>query len=308
MVRVRVGRAETARHQRGKLLFIPRMTQLGVAAIVVGDKCRVVRVDDGDPHDCLTGPPARNAGETRRYPNDVPTALGLRRRVRRTGAWAFAVAGDLAYETSRRLAADGSPTLAGDRWVEWSFCLARLADAPGSTLDFGADIGFLSLAAAERGHRVVALDRMPTSPDYHHERVDFIRADILDQPLLGRRFDQVLNCSSIEHVGLPGRYESSNVPDGDLEAMGILGEALAPGGRMILTVPVGRDLVCAPQHRIYGEERLPRLLEGYLVEEEQFWRKDGIPSIWARTDRQTALATTGSAVFYSLGLFVLGRS
>jgi SAM-dependent methyltransferase len=226
-------------------------------------------------------------------------------RLRRRGAWAFAVAGNLAQGASQRLAADGRPSLAGDRWVEWSFCLARLADGPGRTLDFGADIGFLSLAAAQRGHEVVALDRMPVLPDYRHERVRPLHADILDRPLDGQTFDQILNCSSVEHVGLAGRYESADAPDGDLQAMSILRDALAPGGRMVLTIPVGRDLVCPPLHRVYGAERLPRLLDGYTVAEEQYWRK---ADAWAQADRETALATEGSASFYSLGLFVLGRS
>jgi SAM-dependent methyltransferase len=183
-----------------------------------------------------------------------------------------------------------------------------MADGPGRTLDFGADIGFLSLAAAQRGHRVVALDRMPVVPDFRHQRVEFLRADILDHPLQGETFDQILNCSSVEHVGLAGRYESGDVPDGDLEAMSILRDSLAPQGRMIMTIPVGRDQVCAPLHRIYGDERLPRLLEGYSIEEEQFWRKDGSPSVWSQTTREKAVATEGSTAFYSLGLFVLGPS
>ena len=211
-------------------------------------------------------------------------------------------------EASRKLAAvDGSASLEGDRWVEWSFCLARLADGPGATLDFGADIGF-SLAAAQRGHRVTALDRVETSPAFRHEHVEFVYADILDRPLSDARFDQVINCSSVEHVGLAGRYGSTEAPDGDLEAMSIMRDLLAPKGRMILTVPVGRDLVCPPLHRVYGDDRLPRLFEGYAVNEEQFWWKEPSLSAWTRTDRGTALHTEGSASFYSLGLFVLAPS
>jgi SAM-dependent methyltransferase len=218
----------------------------------------------------------------------------------------LAVAGNLAHGASQRLAADdGRPTLVGDRLVEWSFCFARLADGPGRTLDFGADTGFLSLAAAQRGHEVVALDRLQTRPDYDHERVEFRHADILDHPLEGERFDQILNCSSVEHVGLPGRYESTNAPDGDLEAMAIMRETLAPEGWMVMTIPVGRDLVCPPLHRIYGAKRLPRLLDGYTILEQQYWRKD---DAWEPSDRETVLATEGSESFYSLGLFVLGRA
>jgi hypothetical protein len=239
----------------------------------------------------------------------VSTTQTFPHRLRSTGARALAVAGDVALATSRRLAADdGRPSLTGDRWVEWSFCLARMAEGPGRTLDFGADIGFLALAAAQRGHIVTALDRVAPTPEFQHERVEFLQGDILDRPLGSRRFDQILNCSSVEHVGLVGRYGSSDASDGDLQAMGILRESLAAEGRMIMTLPVGRDLVCAPLHRIYGQERLPSLLVGYTVEEQQFWRKDTALSAWVRADVETALATEGSASFYSLGLFVLGRS
>ena len=183
--------------------------------------------------------------------------------------------------------------------------MARLAEGPGRTLDFGADVGFLSLAAAQRGHEVVALDRLALTPAFHHERVEFRQADILDRPLSGQEFDQILNCSSVEHVGLAGRYDSTDRADGDLEAMAIMREALAPEGRMVMTIPVGQDLVCSPVHRIYGADRLPRLLAGYAVEEQQFWQKRPGRSVWAQTDRETALATQGSASFYALGLFVL---
>src|SRR5947199_80406 len=79
--------------------------------------------------------------------------------------------------------------------------------------------------------------------------------------------------------------------EGDLTAMTVLREALAPAGRMILTIPVGRDMVCPPLHRIYGEQRLPRLLDGFTVVEQQFWHKhDGR---WRQVARSSALATAG---------------
>jgi len=199
------------------------------------------------------------------------TTQGVREQVRQRSGRLLNVAGNLAIEASRRIATRDGATLVGDRSIEWSFCLARLADGSGTTMDFGADIGFLSLAAAQRGHNVVALDRMPCALEYRHPRVTAVQGDILDRPLEGKRFDQIVNCSSVEHVGLAGRYGSLEDADGDLKAMAIMRDMLVPDGRMILTIPVGRDLVCAPLHRIYGPERLPRLLEGYAVHEAQFW-------------------------------------
>jgi hypothetical protein len=233
---------------------------------------------------------------------------GARDRVRHRSGWLLNRAGNVALEVSRRIAERDGATLIGDRSIEWSFCLGRLTDGPGTTLDFGADVGFLSLAAAQRQHDVVALDRMPPALDYRHPRVTAVQADILDRPLDGRRFDQIINCSSVEHVGLAGRYGSFEDPSGDLKAMAIMRDLLHAEGRMIITIPVGRDLVCAPLHRIYGAERLPRLLEGYSVQEAQYWRRDPSASAWVEVNREDALQTEGSEWFYALGLLVLGRA
>jgi SAM-dependent methyltransferase len=230
-------------------------------------------------------------------------------RFRRRGAYAIAVAGDLGYRGAQRIAQrigpQGGPSLSGDRWVEWSFCMSRLAGGPGRTLDFGAGNGFLALAAAQRGHDVVAFDRLPTEAEFEHPRVRAVQGDVLMHDFGDERYDQIINCSSVEHVGLGGRYGSSDAPEGDLAAMAVLRGALTPEGRMILTVPVGRDLVAAPLHRIYGAVRLPRLLDGFAVIEEQYWRKDG--GAWQQTERVQALDVQGSESFYALGLFTLGR-
>src|SRR5437763_15137245 len=226
-------------------------------------------------------------------PVAMPSQSAHSFRIRRGASRALKAAAIAAEIGSRRMAPqDGAATLAGDRDLERTFVQARLTDGPGRTLDFGADTGLLSLAAAQRGHEVVALDCLDVRGDVEHPAVTRLVADILDEPLAGERFDQIVNCSSVEHVGLAGRYGSSDAPGGDIEAMSILAERLAPGGRHLLTVPVGQDMVCAPQHRIYGTERLPRLLEHHAVLEEQYWHKDA--GAWRPTDRDTALAVAGS--------------
>jgi hypothetical protein len=231
---------------------------------------------------------------------------GRSNKLRTKAGYALAVAGDVTLRAGRRLTATTTgETLEGDRWIEWSFCAARLSDDAPTTLDFGADIGFLSLSAAERGSEVVALSIEELPPIADHPRIAQHQGDILDRPLADRRFAQIINCSSVEHVGLAGRYDNADVADGDIQAMEILAGMLDDDGRMILTVPVGRDMVCAPQHRIYGSHRLPRLLSPYTAIEEQYWRKSG--GRWVQASRDEALAVEGSASFYALGLFVLER-
>jgi SAM-dependent methyltransferase len=199
------------------------------------------------------------------------------------------------------------PTLAGDRDVEWAWSLAHLSKDPGELLDFGAGHGLLSLAAAFAGHRVTALDLEPRGFAFDDDRITYLQADVNTVDIADSSFDQVLNCSTVEHVGLAGRYGSVDNPDGDVAAMGRLRAMLRPGGTMVFTIPVGRDGVYSPYHRVYGAERLPRLIDGFDVVTEEYRAKQGSPR-WLRVERDVALATQGSATYYALGLFVLRRA
>ncbi|MFQ5911136.1 MAG: DUF268 domain-containing protein, partial [Thermoplasmata archaeon] len=142
----------------------------------------------------------------------------------------------------------------------------------------------------------------------------FLQGDILSVPLHKGTFDLIINCSSIEHVGLAGRYGvGEGRPEGDLVAMERMHELIMPGGIMLLTVPVGQDAVFPPWHRVYGEERLPRLLHGYVVEREAFWTKDE-SNRWQCCDRGVALAVRPLTnprdpvqSVYALGCFVLRK-
>jgi SAM-dependent methyltransferase len=203
-------------------------------------------------------------------------------------------------------AGDCGRTLAGDRDVEWAWSMAHLlpSDQPGRVLDLGAGHGMLSLTAAFRGHSVVAVDLEECAFQFAATAIEYVRGDFNQLTFERASFDQVVNCSTIEHFGLAGRYGSEADEDADLLAMGRLADLLRPDGSMVLTIPVGRDGVFSPYHRVYGEERLPRLLERFAVDREQFWGKPR-DNRWAPLEREAALAQQGSPSFYALGLFVL---
>jgi SAM-dependent methyltransferase len=199
------------------------------------------------------------------------------------------------------------PNLDGDREIEWSWVAAHIGPGPGSALDFGCGPrGFLSLIAAQRGYQVTAVDLQPAGWPHRHPAVECVQGDLLRLGLAAGRFDLVLNCSTIEHVGLAGRYGSATRPEGDLEAMALLQTSLKEGGSMIMTIPVGRDAVFAPFHRVYGNNRLPRLLEGWMLEKKEYWTKDD-KNQWVRTEESRALDREGSERCYGLGLFVMRR-
>ena len=197
--------------------------------------------------------------------------------------------------------------LAGDRDIEWSWIASQMPAGPGEALDFGPGGSYLGLIAARRGFNVTAVDLEAVKWCYIHHRLRFIQGDILKLPLPEGHFDLVLNCSTVEHVGLAGRYGVIHSrSDGDLEAMSRLRELMKPDSIMLLTIPVGRDAVFAPLHRVYGLERLPKLLNGYIVEREEYWVKNE-RNEWVLIDRQGALAREPQERLYGLGCFVLRR-
>lgn len=83
---------------------------------------------------------------------------------------------------------------------------------------------------------------------------DFAKSDI--------KYDAIISYSSIEHSGL-GRYGDPLNPNGDLETMKIIHSKLHDNGLVLLGVPIGKDAVVWNAHRIYGEKRLPLMINGF---------------------------------------------
>jgi len=203
--------------------------------------------------------------------------------------------------------------LRGDRDIEWSFVAAFMPRGPGRALDFGPGQSSLGLLAAQRGFDVTCVDREPVQWYYRHPRLHFVKSDLLELASDVAGFDLVINCSTVEHVGLPGRYGvTESRPDGDLEAMARLRGLMNPGATMLLTVPVGEDALFSPLCRVYGIARLPRLLDGFDVREALYWVKDA-ENRWVQVEQAAALAQRAYAGsfnplrnHYGLGCFVLG--
>jgi SAM-dependent methyltransferase len=197
--------------------------------------------------------------------------------------------------------------LTGDREIEWLFVAANIPEKAGTALDFGCGDMPMGLAAALKGYEVYAIDLTAVQWSFVHPAIKFIQGDLNSYDFGDKKFEAILNCSTIEHVGLPGRYGSLNEADGDLRAMQRLLALLAPGGKLLMTIPVGQDQVCAPYHRIYGKERLLRLLQGYETIHEEYWVKRPGSNKWVQAGRDEALTLKGSPAFYGLGLFVLAH-
>ncbi len=123
--------------------------------------------------------------------------------------------------------------------------------------------------------------------------------DIRNIDALGKQFDFIINFSATAYLGV-----GSLDPDADLKAVGHMKTLLNAGGRMLMTIPVGQEKARPPHHRVYGVARLPKLLEGWQVVEEEYWIKDGRQQ-WLPVEESVALRHPWTRSCHALGFFVL---
>ncbi len=204
--------------------------------------------------------------------------------------------------------------ISGERNIEWNFLSANLPPGPGDALEFGCEHAYMSLQAAMKGYRVLATDLGEQHFGWKHPNVEFRMGDFLTLDFSREHFNVIINCSSVEHVGVPGRYGiTEERADGDLAVMEKFAQLLRPEGAVLMTVPVGVDTVMAPWCRVYGERRLPQLLAPFEIAREQYWIKDRTNE-WVSAERSVATsfvarhdAVNPHGCSYALGGFVLRK-
>jgi SAM-dependent methyltransferase len=203
----------------------------------------------------------------------------------------------------------------GERDVEWTFLSTNMPDGPGKAIDFGCEAGHMSLLAAQKGYHVLAVDLQDQPFTWSHPSVEFAKGDFLKMNFPRESFDLAINCSSVEHVGVAGRYGIlQDESDGDIQVIERLAAVLKPGGLLLMTAPCGKDSVMAPWCRVYGPERLPVLLAPFEIVKEAYWVKNS-SNQWAPSEKAAALnfqcnydAHDPHECLYALGCFVLRKT
>lgn len=117
---------------------------------------------------------------------------------------------------------------------------------PSVHIDIGSTVAFCSLLSAFMPVRFY--DYRPAH--LHLSNLESGYADLTSLEF-GDNSIQSLSCMHVvEHIGL-GRYGDPLDYDGDLKAMAELSRVVAPGGNLLLVVPVGQARICFNAHRIY---------------------------------------------------------
>ena len=185
---------------------------------------------------------------------------------------------------------EGSATAThvSERIVEVPFAMAALARLePGvRVLDIGSAESTFPLSAASLGYKVTAIDPRPLA--YSHPNLESHATLLEDWDAPSDPFAAAFLISTIEHIGLGAYGERAyGSPDhgagADVALLDRVRGLLAPEGLMILTTPYGKREVTELE-RIYDEESLDKLLNGWEVLERQVVvRRD--PFVWERDEK-----------------------
>ncbi len=162
-----------------------------------------------------------------------------------------------------------------ERILEQPFAFRALASLPqgARVLDVGGSESQVALSLASLGYEVTVVD--PRGYPIDHPRLTTVAAPFDQLPSEHRDFDAALALSAVEHFGL-GHYGEGTEPGRrlDLEALADTRERVRPGGRLVLTVPLGVPSVDDFQ-RVYDLDGVRELLAGWQVLElAAAWRRD----------------------------------
>ena len=145
------------------------------------------------------------------------------------------------------------PTLAPQIWNQYhnqldTYLALAVGTRPLKVLDVGCAQGTLALLLAERGHEVTAVDIRPEFLEYarsrHTEgRVEFRAGNVLEMVFDGA-FNLIFANQIVEHLVYPAIM------------VGRLRDALAPGGRLVMSTPNGDYLKNAlPSYTELGDPK-----------------------------------------------------
>lgn len=101
--------------------------------------------------------------------------------------------------------------------------------------------------------RVTYVDLRPLPEEI--EGLEYRQGSLADLPFPDSTVKSLSCLHVLEHIGL-GRYGDPLNPMGYLEAAKELVRVLAPGGRLLLGTPVGKERLCFDAHRIFDPQTI----------------------------------------------------
>lgn len=161
-----------------------------------------------------------------------------------------------------------------ERVIEYAFVVKHLKNlSGGKVLDVGCTNpgNCLSTILAAMGFDVYGIDLHEFKVRY--SKLNFSIQDIRATSFPDQFFDRIIAVSTIEHIGLGGRYGiTESDPEGDKKAIKEMLRILKPDGKLLVTVPyTNKFTVMASLARFYDRQRLrDYLFDNLLIEAEEY--------------------------------------
>jgi SAM-dependent methyltransferase len=166
---------------------------------------------------------------------------------------------------------------------------------PAKHLDIGSDVKLIGTLSG-----FVPTEFMDFRPlDAALPGLECTRGDILALPMADDSVKSVSCLHVVEHIGL-GRYGDPIDPDGSRKAIAELERVLAHGGRLFLSVPVGRERVCFNAHRVFATKTIVALFG--KLDLVSFSLVDDAGRFWPDCSPDRA-----NGLDYGCGMFVLEK-
>ncbi len=179
------------------------------------------------------------------------------------------------------------------RFLEYGFVIQRLMSVPpGKALDVGctARTNYLTPTLVLLGWDVYGIDLREFR--FEHPNFHLVIGDIRATEFPDAFFDCVYAVSTIEHIGLSGRYGvDEHDPRGDARTVAEIARILRPGGKLLVTVPYGQREILRPQTRVYDRQALGELLTRWNFDVATYYTLDHERGVWQAAEEPAAAQT-----------------
>jgi len=177
---------------------------------------------------------------------------------------------------------------ASDRYIEYPWMMENISVKQGRLLDVGStacEMLFSLLPSSVEIHGINLNDKI-----VKNQNIKFFVADIRKTCFQDNYFDCITCISTLEHIGVSGRYGSDEDKQGDVKAIKEMKRILKPGGELLITVPYGKNDIL-PINKLYNKKRLNILLNNFCVIKQTFIKYNQRWGIWLKVNEAEAAET-----------------